>query len=445
VTTKDITLIGAGLAGSLLAVLLAHRGYKVTVYERRPDMRKVDISAGRSINLALANRGIAALERAGLIDRVNPLLIPMAGRMLHPIVGELGFQPYGKTENEVIYSVSRGDLNRILMDAAEEAGVSIQFDTPCDGYDFERSVLHVGGKEIPCPTVIATDGAGSPIRRSMVHDHDIQVSESILAHGYKELTMPPLKEGGHAMEKSALHIWPRGGYMLIALPNLDGSFTVTLFLPMSDGVEYTFENLSDEAAAQAFFERQFPDAVRLLPNLAEQFFNHPTGRMVTIRSMPWHIGSQTMLLGDAAHAIVPFHGQGMNCAFEDCAALDKALLRRPDDEWDSIFAAVERARKPNAEAIADMALENYIEMRDLVAQPRFQLQKQLEFLLEERHPGRFIRRYAMVMFHSMPYAEAHARGQVQQALLDELTEGINDLANIDLARADELVEALCNW
>lgn len=441
--TERVTIVGAGLAGSLLAIVLARRGLDVTVYESRPDLRKVAISAGRSINLALANRGIDALRGVGVMDRVEPLLIEMRGRMLHPVSGELNFQPYGRTPTEVIHSVSRGGLNGVLLDAAEATGhVDIRFGQPCTGYDFDAAVLVVDGTRTACPVVIAADGAGSAIRASMARQCGAMVTEELLAHGYKELTIPAAPDGGYLLERGALHIWPRGGYMLIALPNLDGSFTATLFLPMR-GPE-SFEALDNPTAIDAFFARRFPDALALMPGLTGHFLANPTGRMGTIHTRPWHVDGRALLLGDAAHAIVPFHGQGMNAAFEDCAALDRCIATHRTD-WASVFAAFEQERRPNTDAIAEMALENYVEMRDLVARPRFQLQKALGFLLEERHPGRFIPRYAMVMFHSLPYAEARRRGVVQQAILDALTDGVERIEDVDLAHADALIEARCEW
>lgn len=424
-------IAGAGLAGSLLAIFLAKRGIEVTALESRPDLRKVDISAGRSINLALANRGISALRAAGVMDRVEPLLIPMRGRMLHTRSGETSLSPYGQTADEVIYSVSRGALNGVLLDAAEATGrVDVRFGNAWPGA--------AGSDARP---LIGADGGGSAVRHMLVERYDTQVSEQLIDHGYKELTMPAV-DGRHAMERSALHIWPRGGFMLIALPNLDGSFTVTLFLPMTG--ENSFASLPDGPAAEAFFEREFPDALALLPDLSAEFMRNPVGRMGTVRARPWRHGGDVLLLGDAAHAIVPFHGQGMNCAFEDCEALDACIAHHGSD-WARVFAEFEAARKPNADAIAEMALENFVEMRDLVADPRFQLQKKLAFALERRYPGRFIPRYAMVMFHAMPYAEAQRRGAVQQAILDELTEGVERLEEVDFEKADALVEARCLW
>ncbi len=446
--SREITLIGAGLAGSLLAIYLARRGFKVTVYERRPDLRSSEISAGRSINLALANRGLAALSRVDLLPQVEPLLLPMAGRMLHPLSGELGFQRYGSRDEEVIYSVSRGLLNGVLMDAAEATGqVDIHFETALENYRPDSGILELRDlrkdrvSRIEVPTLIATDGGGSPVRRAMVEHGSVTASEDLLDHGYKELNMPPREDGSHAMDVNALHIWPRGGYMLIALPNLDGSFTVTLFLAM-DGEAESFAALRTDAEVEVFFASRFPDTLELIPDLVAQYRRNPTGRMGTVRSYPWSIGSRALLLGDAAHAIVPFHGQGMNCAFEDCAALDDCLNTHEDD-WEQVFRQFQALRKPNAAAIADMALENYIEMRDKVAQARFQLQKKIEFQLQARHPERFRARYAMVMFETLPYAEAQQRGRIQQEILDVLSEQVDTLDAVDMTYADKLVQDRC--
>ncbi|MEX0899559.1 MAG: NAD(P)/FAD-dependent oxidoreductase [Gammaproteobacteria bacterium] len=429
--TKRITIAGAGLAGSLLAIFLAKRGIEVTVLESRADLRKVKLSAGRSINLALANRGISALRAAGVMDRVEPLLIKMRGRMLHTRSGETSLSPYGQTEDEVIYSVSRGALNGVLLDAAEDTG----------RVDLRFGQAWPAAPDSDARPLIGADGGGSAVRHMLVERYGAHSSEQLIDHGYKELTMPAA-DGRHAMERSALHIWPRGGYMLIALPNLNGSFTVTLFLPMTG--ENSFASLADGKAGEAFFAREFPDALALLPDLADEFTRNPVGRMGTVRAQPWRQDGEVVLLGDAAHAIVPFHGQGMNCAFEDCEALDGCLARHGGD-WVRVFADFEAARKPNADAIAEMALENFVEMRDLVANPRFQLQKQIAFTLERRHPGRFIPRYAMVMFHAMPYAEAQRRGVVQQGILDELTNAIQRIEDVDFARADRLIEERCRW
>ena len=444
-TEPSLTIIGAGLAGSLLAVFLARRGYQVTVYERRADMRRVDVPAGRSINLALADRGIRALAAAGLEQRVTPLLIPMRGRMLHDPSGELSFQPYSQNPSEQIYSVSRSGLNSLLMDAAETHGAELRFQQGCATADFAASTVTIRDETdgrmhtLPMRSVIATDGAGSAVRQAMAELPGHTASDEPLGHSYKELTIPAAENGEHRIEKNALHIWPRGEFMLIALPNLDGSFTVTLFLP-NEG-ERSFAALHTPTAVAGFFEESFADALKLIPDLIEAFFANPTGELGTIRCEPWHVGGDALILGDAAHAVVPFHGQGMNCAFEDCVALDQ-LLDTVGPDWDRVFADISTSRKPNADAIADMALENYIEMRALVADPRFQLQKKLAFALERRFPERFIPRYSMVMFRGeIPYAEARRRGSVQARIVEELTEGVTDLAAVDFERAEALVAA----
>jgi kynurenine 3-monooxygenase len=442
--SREIVIAGGGLAGSLMAVYLARRSYQVTVLEKRPDMRRENVSAGRSINLALANRGIAGLDGAGVMDRVRPLLTEMRGRMLHDERGGLDFQAYGNKPNEVIHSVSRGDLNRRLMDAAEETGrVDFRFGQRVEDVDFRNrriTVIDEGSgarREMDADCVIAADGAGSPVRHALTAHLGIEASEELLAHAYKELTIPAAPTGGWRMDANALHIWPRGGYMLIALPNLDGSFTVTLFLPF-DG-EPSFAALGDDGArAEAFFREQFPDALALIPGLGEMFTRNPTGHMGTVRCPTWHVSDFLLLIGDAAHAIVPFHGQGMNCAFEDCLELDRCLEDFGDD-WEGAFGTLEARRRPNAEAIADMALENYVEMRDSVRDPVFRLQKTLGWKLEERHPDRFIPRYSMVMFHHLPYAEAQQRGRVQQQILDALTEGVGSADEVDFKQADALI------
>ncbi len=444
--TPEITLVGAGLAGSLLAIFLARRGHRVTLLERRFDPRKGRASAGRSINLALANRGMAALEEVGVMESVRSELIPMAGRMLHDEVGRLKLIPYGNKPHEVIHSVSRAGLNALLLDAAEATGrVSIRFGATVSGVDFEhRKVRFLAGEDpgrnaqaTPYDVLIGTDGSASAVRAAILERTGGRLDEEPLGHGYKELSIPPAsRRGGFRMEKGALHIWPRGEYMLIALPNVDGSFTVTLFLPNQG--EESFEALTTPAAVRALFERRFADAIPLMPGLVEDFFANPTGHLETIRCAPWSFEDQALVLGDAAHAIVPFHGQGMNAAFEDCSALDRCL-GGPVRPWNDVFAEFETRRRPDTDAIADMALENYVEMRSTVREPKFQLKKDLSFRLEERHPGRFIPRYSMVMFHTIPYAEARRRGAIQEKILDELTSRAASLDEVDLAHADRLI------
>ncbi|HEY4230961.1 MAG TPA: NAD(P)/FAD-dependent oxidoreductase [Thermoanaerobaculia bacterium] len=444
-STPEITLVGAGLAGSLLAIFLGRRGYEVTLLERRLDPRKESAgalgSAGRSINLALANRGIAALEEVGVMERIRPALISMAGRLLHDEKGRLKLVPYGNKPHEVIYSVSRAGLNALLLDAAEATGkVAIRFGETVQGVDFATRRVRPQGT--PYEVLIGTDGSASAVRAAILERTKGRLDEEPLGHGYKELSIPAatgtagVGSGRFRMEKNALHIWPRGEYMLIALPNVDGSFTVTLFLPNHG--EESFEALKTPESVRALFERRFADAIPLMPRLVEEFFGNPTGHLETIRCAPWSFEDQALVLGDAAHAIVPFHGQGMNAAFEDCGAFDRCL-ENPDRTWNEIFAQFEKQRRPNTDAIADMALENYVEMRSTVREPKFQLKKDLSFRLEERHPDRFIPRYSMVMFHTIPYAEAKRRGAIQEEILDELTVTAAKVDDVDLARADRLI------
>lgn len=439
---RHVTVVGAGLAGSLLAIYLAQKEFEVEVYERRPDMRLTDISAGRSINLALSTRGIHALEEVGLKEKIMQIAIPMKGRMMHAPDGELSFHRYGKDDTEVINSVSRGDLNRHLMDAAEAHGVRIRFEMKCTGLDFKTGSLALQnertGEARPLQTspVIATDGSASAIRTDMLKVGRCNFSQDYLEHGYKELTIPPGTNGAFQLEKNALHIWPRKRYMLIALPNLDGSFTCTLFFPFEG--DPSFATLQTERDVLTFFETQFPDALPLMPTLLEDYFSNPTGSLVTIKCQPWHTDGQACLLGDAAHAIVPFFGQGMNCAFEDCTVFNECLDQH-EGNWNTTFKAFETHRKKHTDAIAEMALENYFEMRDHVANPKFLLKKELEFALEERFAERFIPRYSMVSFHRIPYAVARARGAIQEDILTQLAADIEQLEEVDWRFAERLV------
>jgi kynurenine 3-monooxygenase len=440
---EPVTIVGAGLAGTLLATLLAKRGHTVRIFERMPDMRTTLTATGRSINLALAARGIRALELAGVMDQVRPLLIPMPGRMLHSIDGSLSFVPYGQREHEVSYSVSRPGLNRILLDAAERAGVEISFRSAAVGADFRHHCLVMRDEasglleEHSMERVIAADGAGSVLRRALVSELEVPCSEELLKHGYKELRLPPGPGGTHQIQRQALHVWPRGGFMLIALPNLDGSFTVTLFLPHQG--EESFATLLQPARIATFFRRHFPDVCELLPALTEEFLQHPTGIMGTVRCARWSVENRVLLIGDAAHAITPFHGQGMNCAFEDCRELLGLLEGEPD--WASAFQRFEQQRRPHTDAIADMAIENYLEMRDTVRDPKFQLQRTLSLELERRFPQRFVPRYSMVMFHDeIPYGVAMERGRIQNKILAQLTRNANALTGIDFQAAQRLIE-----
>ncbi len=443
--TGPVAVVGGGPAGAMLALYLARQGHEVTVYESRPDLRRVDISAGRSINLALATRGIVCLQQLGLLERVHAITVPMAGRMVHSD-GREDFQAYSNRPDEVIYSVSRPALNGILLDAAEATGrVRVHFGHRCTAVDLDRRVATFSlgdGRSVEASfgTLFGCDGSASEVRDAVVGAAGGTVAVEPLDHAYKELTLAAGPGGSFRLEPNALHIWPRGEHMLIALPNPDGNFTVTLFLPAEGGPD-SFAQLTEGAAVADFFHRQFPSLVPLVPDLVDQFLAHPTGRLATIRTTGWSAGDAAVLVGDAAHAIVPFHGQGMNLAFESCRILDRLLREQPDD-LAAAFRAFEASRKPNAEAIADEALANYVEMRAGVVDPRYLLQRELALELERRHPDRMADRYGMIMFTTMPYAAARERNERQQEVLDALTVGISQLDEVDLALAAELVEAL---
>jgi kynurenine 3-monooxygenase len=447
---ENVTLIGAGLAGSLLAIYLARRGFHVDVYERRPDMRKEDIGGGRSINLALSTRGLHALRDVGLYDSIMKIAIPMKGRMMHSPTGELTFQRYGKDDTEVIYATCRGRLNMALLDAAEACpGMRLLFNQRSTGIDFDRSLVVLEDEmlktesRVAADVVIGTDGSASAVRLDMQKTGRFNFSQEYLDYGYKELSMPAGLGGKFVIEKHALHIWPRGSYMLIALPNIDGSFTCTFFFPFEGPL--SFASLKTPEQVRAFFQEQFSDATARMPGLLDEYFGHPTGSMVTIKCSPWHVGGKALLLGDAAHAIVPFFGQGMNCAFEDCTALDECIARRQQAssttpiDWESLFREFEKLRKVNTDAIADLAVENFVEMRDYVAQPKFLLKKKVELALEKRFSDTFIPKYSMVTFHRIPYATALARGRVQDQLLDELCAKIDTPEALDWTKAKRLV------
>jgi kynurenine 3-monooxygenase len=441
--SHTITLVGAGLTGPLLAISLAQRGFPVQIFERRPDMRLTRASAGRSINLAVSTRGIHALREAGLWDQMSRIIIPMKGRMMHSLAGELTFQPYGKNDTEVINSISRADLNVALMNAAETQRVKIHFGERCTGMDWTIGGARFRNEETGRETtvnseiVIGTDGSASAIRLDLQKLGRLNFSQETLNYGYKELTIAAGPGGKHLLEPNALHIWPRGAYMLIALPNVDGTFACILFLPF-EGPE-SFATLDTGEKAAHFFAERFADAVPLMPQLQENYSNNPTGSMVTVRSAPWHANGKVLLLGDAAHSIVPFFGQGMNCAFEDCTIFLE-LLDQHGPNWTKLFQEFEQARKLNTDSIADMALENFVEMRDCVADPRFLFRKKVELALEVKYPRQFVPKYAMVTFHRVPYSVALSRGKIQDRLLAELCDSIARIEDLDWKKADELIQ-----
>jgi kynurenine 3-monooxygenase len=436
---REITLVGAGLVGALLGTLLAQRGFSVTLFERRPDPRKAGFLGGRSINLALAERGWHGLRLAGLAETLRPLAVMMRGRMVHARDGSTNLQRYGRDDSEVIWSINRGRLNMALLDAAEAAGAQVHFDQRLTKVDWNSSTLQLADESgamrtHQAATIIGADGAGSALRAALAQQIDLGERFELLDHGYKELEIPS-RAGQFAMEPNALHIWPRGNYMCIALPNAERSFTVTLFLPNHG--EPSFDTVNSASAARALFARDFADALALIPDLEHDFEHNPTGILGTLYLQRWHLDRRALLVGDAAHAIVPFHGQGMNCGFED--AVELAELLEAGGETAAVFAEFENRRKPNANAIAAMALENYVEMRDSVADAHFLLMRALERVLAERYPGRFVPRYWMVTFSRVPYVTAFERGEIQSAILRELTAGKTEIAQVDMARADELV------
>jgi len=427
---ENILIIGAGLCGSLLALRLGQRGFNVRVIEMRQDLRKVDISAGRSINLAFSNRGLKAIKLVGLESKVASLCIPMHGRMIHDKEGNTFLSNYSGRKNESINSISRELLTALLLDEAEALDtVTIEFDKRCAKVDFENKVGYfenaVSGDtfKVSADLIFGTDGAGSSLRKSYYQERKFlfSFSQNYLTHGYKELTIPPTKSGDFNAFKNALHIWPRGDFMIIALPNLDGSFTVTLFLSYETG-EYNFNNLTTPEIVTEFFQKEFPDALDLMPNLVAEFFENPTAPLGTVKCFPWHYKGNSILLGDAAHAIVPFYGQGMNASFEDVVEFD-AFLDVHQGDWEATFKAFEAHRKQDTDAIADLAIDNFHEMKDHIANPLFQEKRKIEMALEAEFPDDYYSKYSLVTFkETIGYNEAMTVGRAQdKAILSLLS------------------------
>jgi kynurenine 3-monooxygenase len=443
---REATIIGAGLAGALMATLLAQRGWKVEVYESRGDPRLHGYAGGRSINLALAERGLHALRAADADRDVLAQAVMMRGRMVHPLGGTPHLQRYGRDDSEVIWSVSRGDLNLTLIDAAEAAGAVLHFDRRLEAVDFDarRAFYRGDGRlhRVGFATLIGCDGAGSTLRAQMQQRASLGERTEWLGHGYKELEIPPTADGDFRIEPNALHIWPRGRYMCIALPNDERTFTVTLFMAMRDeGLgDPSFETVVTAEDARVLFERDFADALPLIPDLGEHFEANPIGSLGTLYLDRWHLGGDAVLIGDAAHAMVPFHGQGMNCAFEDCVALARQLDASHD--LAAAYAAFAAQRRPDAAAIQRMALDNYIEMRDRVDDADYLLQRELELALQARHPTRFIPHYAMVTFTRIPYSLALERSEIQRGILERATHGRSSVATVDFGALDVEVERL---
>lgn len=424
-TQKNITVVGAGLVGSLVSIYLAKRGYKVDVYERRPDMRKADIIAGRSINLALSDRGWRGLEGVGIADEIKKIAIPMYGRAIHMKDGSSTYQAYGK-DNQAIYSVSRGGINMRLMDLAEQQpNVTLHFEERCDKLDRKTNELSFHNtntdktSHVKSDIVLGSDGAFSAVRTQMQFQSDrFDYQQFYIDAGYKELVIPAGPNGEHLIEKNCLHIWPRGSFMMIALPNMDGSFTCTLFFQMEGKV--SFDTIKTKEEVMAFFKEEFPDAVPLMPTLLEDWMNNPTSSLVTVKCKPWVWDEKIALIGDAAHAIVPFYGQGMNCGFEDCVVLNE-LMDKHGDLNGACLKEYETLRKPDGDAIADLAIANFVEMRDKTADKTFLLQKKIEAHFSAKHPEKWIPLYSMVTYSPhIRYSEALVNGNKQQAIMDKI-------------------------
>lgn len=441
--SSRVTVVGAGLTGPLMSIFLAKRGYNVDLFEAREDSRKTNLYAGRSINLALSERGINALRELKIFNVIEPYIIPMKGRMIHKLDGGLMLQPYSVNPNEFLYSVSRGELNQKLLDEADKfSNIRTTFNRRCTSYDFKTKTLHfsdpVAQKDmtVQSEVLVAADGSYSAVRKSMEFLDRFNYSQEFISYGYKELTIPAGKNGSYQIEKNALHIWPRKNFMLIALPNLDGSFTCTLFLSF-DG-EDGLNDLKTPEKIRTFFQKYFPDTMELIPDLAETFLKNPTGSLITVKCSPWNIKGEAVLIGDAAHAITPFFGQGMNASFEDCVILNDCLDQAKDD-FEIAFTNFSKNRKKDADAIANMALENFIEMRDLVADPKFQLKRGIEQMLEKNFPEQYKSRYALVTFSRTPYSEVYQRGVENQKILEKLSEGISEVSQLDLKLAEKLL------
>lgn len=426
---KTATIVGAGLVGSLWAVYLSKAGYKVTIVERRPDIRKAEISAGKSINLALSTRGWKALDTVGVGDEIREIAIPMPGRMMHDLKGNLTFQPYGK-EGQAIYSVSRGGVNAKMMDIAEQHGkAQIFYNERCYKADLENGIVYTETasgekKQYQSDVVFAADGAFSAVRYNSFQILDrFNFSQNYIEDGYREILLPANADGSYKLEKNALHIWPRGRFMLIALPNEDGSFTCTLFMPFKG--ENSFETLTTKEAVNTFFKTTFPDFYEMMPNIADAWEDHPLSSLAIIRCYPWTHG-KTALMGDAAHATVPFYGQGMNAGFEDCTVMWE-LMQKHNENWEKVFEEYQLMRKPDGDGVQDLSLHNYYVMRDYVADPKFLLQKKIEAHFSEKHPDKWMPLYSQVTFSHIRYSEAWKKGQIQDAIMKKVMAAFDNI------------------
>ncbi len=441
---NDITLLGAGLIGSLMAIYLRKQGLEVNVYDKRPDNRKTGyIEGGRSINMALSSRGWKSLEEVGLKDRVLPLAIPMYGRRIHDEHGGTTFSPYGK-ESQAIYSISRGKFNQLLVEEAERLGANFNFSHTAVDTNFANQEVSFstpeGESTVGSEVIIGADGAYSSLRMSMQKQIRFNFKQEYITHGYKELTIPAAPDGEFAMDPNALHIWPRGKFMLIALPNPDKSFTCTLFLPF-EGTKVCFDKINDKGDLKSVFKAYFEDAYQLMPDLTTEYFENPTSALINIECYPWVIG-QSLLIGDASHAMVPFFGQGMNCGFEDCSILNGLIERYGTSSWDMVFEKFQKIRKDDTAAICQMAMDNFIEMRDSVADPKFMLRKKIEAKLHELYPKDWVPLYSMVTFSHTPYSEAYAQGKLQEAIMNKVMSNPLITENWDKLDYEEIINQM---
>jgi kynurenine 3-monooxygenase len=438
----EISILGAGLIGSLLSIYLKKRGLDVSIFEKRIDSRQRDYKEeGRSINMALSDRGWKALEKIGLKEKVLPLAIPMYGRKVHDEHGRTTFIPYG-IDNQAIYSISRGKFNQLLVNEAENENVKIFFNHKISEVDLRTNDIHLitpSGKPevVNSNVIIGADGAYSALRNAMLKQVRFNYKQQYISHGYKELSIPPTESGEFAMDPNALHIWPRGNFMLIALPNPDKSFTCTLFLPF-EGERVCFEKIQDVKDLKGIFQTYFDDAYHLMPELTDEYFNNPTSSLINLECYPW-ILNKSLLIGDASHAMVPFYGQGMNCGFEDVFILDGLIDKLGTNAWELIFAKFQKSRKPDTDAISKLAMENFVEMRDAVADPKFQIRKKLEAKLHSLYPEEWIPLYTMVTFSDIPYSVAYERGKLQEAIMDKVMNDPLITQNWDKLDLEEIV------
>lgn len=440
---KEVTIVGAGLVGSLWAVYMSRAGYKVTIFELRDDIRKAEIAAGKSINLALSHRGWKALDTVGVGDEIRKIAIPMSGRIMHSTDNQLTYQPYGK-EGEAIYSVSRGDINAKMMDIAEQQGkATIHYNHQCVKIDMQNGIAWFQNRltgemvEKKSDLIFAADGAFSAVRYNGMQKIDrFNFSQNYIADGYREILLPANPDGTYKMEKNALHIWPRGRFMLIALPNEDGSFTCTLFMP-HEGGENSFDKVNTPDEVDAFFKTTFPDFYQMMPEIADKWENHPLSSLAIMRCYPWHHG-KTALMGDAAHATVPFYGQGMNAGFEDCTVMYE-LMQKHAENWEKVFEEYSLTRKPDGDALQDLSLYNYHVMRDYVADPLFLLRKKIEAKFSNLYPDKWMPLYSQVTFSHIRYSDALKKGEEQTKLMDEIMEMEDIEQNWD---SEEVMQAM---